>query len=110
MPDSSSRTSLVRSLRRRFMPANMKQTYETRKRPHWRGFAPCFITYHLWNTGGGMSSSQTTMPDSGIVTSGEISFRRSVAVNSAPNHGSLFCAIQAAIVYPRVVTSLRQSI
>ena len=40
-----------------FMPTNMKQTYETHKRLHWRGFASCFITYHLWNTGGGMSSS-----------------------------------------------------
>ena len=32
-----------------FHPANMKQTYETRKRQHWRGFALRFISYHLWN-------------------------------------------------------------
>jgi hypothetical protein len=34
----------------------MKQTYETLKRQHWRGFPACFTTYHLWNTDGGMSS------------------------------------------------------
>jgi hypothetical protein len=61
-----------------FMPTNMKQTYETRKRQHWRGFAPPFhnlpfMEHWRWH---------------GIVTNNDAGFRhRHIWRNQLPSLG-----------------------